>query len=268
MVRGARAILGRLLDELVPIAPADFVVDVGCGAGANLASLAGRGQAVGIDTSAEVIAMARQRYPAPRWIVGEAPRDLPGEVLQGARLVMLNDVLEHVPDDAGLLRDVALALRPGASLLLTVPAGPELWSPHDVSFGHYRRYRQSDFERLWATLPVTCRLVSYFNTRLYPVIRGVRGWNAWRGETAGRAGTDFAMRSRPVNALLSRIMCGEVHRLLRVARGESGRAFRRGVSLVAILERREDCPAMSRATDCSVGESALCETAPLETAFC
>ncbi|MGC4001909.1 MAG: hypothetical protein QM811_01660 [Pirellulales bacterium] len=63
-----------------------------------------------------------------------------GDDLRNADLVMLNDVLEHVRDDFLLLSRVMAELRPGAICLLTVPADMALWSPHDVAFGHYRRY--------------------------------------------------------------------------------------------------------------------------------
>jgi SAM-dependent methyltransferase len=232
-----RRILRQLLDELVPLPPDAVVVDVGCGTGGNLAWLAGNGRAVGIDISAEAIELARARFPHLRFIAGSAPRDLPADLLAATRLVMLNDVLEHVPDDVRLLSDLVDATHPDTAFLVTVPAGPELWSPHDVAFGHFRRYRLADFENLWSGLPVETRLVGYFNAHLYPVIRCARWWSERRRRAGGLAGTDFSMPPRAVNAILTRIMAAEAGRLTQVARGDRRRAFRRGVSLVAILRR-------------------------------
>jgi SAM-dependent methyltransferase len=235
-----RRILQTLLAQWAPCEPDDVVIDVGCGTGANLASLAGDAFAVGVDVSGEAIDLARRRYPGLRFVHGSAPRDLPAKLLARARLIMLNDVLEHVQDDFALLNDLVEAARPGARFLLTVPAGPELWSPHDEVFGHFRRYCLTDFRALWTALPVDTLMVSYFNSRLYPLIRAARWWTRRRGQTTGQAGTDFSMPPRVVNALLARIMAGEAGRLARMARG--GRAFRQGVSLVAILERRGETP--------------------------
>jgi SAM-dependent methyltransferase len=53
---------------------------------------------------------------------------------------VLMDVLEHVDDDAGLLRAVGRVLTPGGHLLITVPAHALLWSDHDVFLEHRRRY--------------------------------------------------------------------------------------------------------------------------------
>ena len=56
---------------------------------------------------------------------------------------ILMDVLEHVKDDVGLLRDVDRILAPAAELLITVPAHAFLWSEHDVFLGHFRRYNHT-----------------------------------------------------------------------------------------------------------------------------
>jgi len=53
---------------------------------------------------------------------------------------LLMDVLEHVDDDAGLLRGVERVLRPASEVVITVPAHAGLWSAHDEFLGHRRRY--------------------------------------------------------------------------------------------------------------------------------
>ena len=67
-----------------------------------------------------------------------------------------------------LFSELLAAARPGTYFLLTVPADQGLWSEHDKSFGHYRRYDLHRFEQIWQGLPVTPLLASYYNTRLYP----------------------------------------------------------------------------------------------------
>jgi SAM-dependent methyltransferase len=52
------------------------------------------------------------------------------------------NVLEHIEDDAGLLRAFRDRLRPGGRLLLYVPAFPLLFSANDRRVGHLRRYRR------------------------------------------------------------------------------------------------------------------------------
>jgi SAM-dependent methyltransferase len=232
-----RRILTEVVQGVLPPSPrASTIVDVGCGTGANLAGLADRYDCVGIDTSAEAIRLARSRFPAVKFIHGMAPRDL-GEIMDRAAVVMLCDVLEHVPDDFELFSELLAAARPGAYFLLTVPADRSLWSEHDRAFGHYRRYSAPRLAEIWQGLPVEPIFVSHFNARLYPLVKAVRTWNRLRRRAAGEAGTDFRMPSRAVNRALARCFAGEWHRLARLARGESVSPYRRGVSLMALVRR-------------------------------
>ncbi|MEW2134264.1 methyltransferase domain-containing protein [Streptomyces sp. NPDC005435] len=55
--------------ELLSLAPASTVVEVGCGAGRAVAELAGRGvHAVGVDPDPRMLATARERWPAGEFL--------------------------------------------------------------------------------------------------------------------------------------------------------------------------------------------------------
>jgi len=58
-------------------------------------------------------------------------------------IVCLN-VLEHVENDLGALRNMHSLLKPGGRLLLYVPANPRLYCEIDRGVGHYRRYLHDD----------------------------------------------------------------------------------------------------------------------------
>ncbi len=233
-----REILRGIVREVLPAQGDALVVDVGCGTGANIAALADDYRCLGIDTSDEAIALARRRFPRAEFLAGQAPDDL-GPLAAEARLFLLTDVLEHVPDDFVLLSELLAAASPGALFLLTVPADMALWSPHDVSFGHYRRYTLPRLAQVWEGLPVGTRLLSYYNARLYGLVRLVRALNRRRHRASGAAGTDFAQPPGPMNWLLRRIFAGEQRRLVRQLQGRGARAYSRGVSLIALLERQE-----------------------------
>jgi hypothetical protein len=53
---------------------------------------------------------------------------------------LLMDVIEHVEDDVGLLRQTDRILTSGARVVITAPAHAFLWSEHDTFLKHYRRY--------------------------------------------------------------------------------------------------------------------------------
>lgn len=70
---------------------------------------------------------------------------------EGARfdLLLLLDVLEHVPNDQVFLRElVTESLFAGASVLVSVPAWARLFSHHDIALGHHRRYTPAACKRV------------------------------------------------------------------------------------------------------------------------
>ena len=241
---GRRRIVRELVGQVLPAWGRPTVVNVGCGTGANIAAMAADYTCVGIDPSREAIELCASRFPGGRFVCGRAPGDL-GGVMREARLVLLMDVLEHVPDDFAFLSELLAATTTGTHVLITVPANPSFWSEHDESNGHYRRYDPDRLRRVWAGLPVTTRLLSHFNTRLYPIARTVRTWSRWRGRATGLAGTDVSLPRRPVNAALESIFAGEGRVLGDLLAGRRRRGYAAGLSLVAVI-RREYGPIVPR----------------------
>lgn len=235
---GRRQIMSRLVMELLPPSKETLIIDVGCGTGANIAALADYYSCLGIDTSQQAIELARQSFPKVQFLTGLAPDDL-GDSAQQASMFLMMDVLEHVSDDFQMFSKLLSAAKPGTYFLLTVPADEALWSEHDESFGHYRRYDLERLKMVWEGLPVTTLLLSYFNNRLLPIIRTIRALNRRRGHSAGRAGTDFWLPNRLSNFILQRIFAGESKRLLQSLKGNQPRKYKSGASLLAILRREE-----------------------------
>jgi glycosyltransferase involved in cell wall biosynthesis len=58
-------------------------------------------------------------------------------------IVCIN-VLEHIEDDAKVLRNFFELLRPGGNALILVPAGPWLYTGVDKALGHFRRYTRRE----------------------------------------------------------------------------------------------------------------------------
>jgi 2-polyprenyl-3-methyl-5-hydroxy-6-metoxy-1,4-benzoquinol methylase len=55
-------------------------------------------------------------------------------------VLLMLDVMEHVQDDASLIRSSVAHLKDGGTAVITVPAFQFLYSGHDRFLGHYRRY--------------------------------------------------------------------------------------------------------------------------------
>jgi SAM-dependent methyltransferase len=65
---------------------------------------------------------------------------LRGTIADQPTVITMLDVLEHVDDRVGVLRELHALAAPGASLILTVPAFKFLWSEWDTVLGHKTRY--------------------------------------------------------------------------------------------------------------------------------
>jgi len=84
-------------------------------------------------------------------------------------LVAALDVLEHVDDDDGFLREQLVpALAPDGVAVVSVPAHPGLWSDHDRMLDHRRRYRPGDFRALVARHLDVVATGSLFTSLLAP----------------------------------------------------------------------------------------------------
>lgn len=144
----------------------------------------------------------------------------------GASHVTLMDVLEHQEDDRAFLAELAEKMDPGATLLLTVPAMPSLWSAWDEMLGHYRRYTKASLRRAVGPTPLRIEAESYLFPELIPLgaLRRLR----MREADGDAAAAEFPQLPPRLNQLL--------HRLGRASmRGR--RLWPAGTSLYARLRR-------------------------------
>jgi SAM-dependent methyltransferase len=190
----------------------------------------------GLDLDPLAIELARERFPELEFTRASVFDPFARELIRESDLVVSSDVMEHVEDDRAFLAGILEAMSPGARLLVTVPAHPGLWSQHDVSLGHFRRYLPDTLRAVWAGQPVEEEFLSFFNSRLFPLARAERVATRLRGTTRGAHQTDLTLPPGPINRLLARVFSGEAGRLLR-AYGGRGRAFRNGLSMLAVLRR-------------------------------
>lgn len=169
---GRKRILREVLRLHVPGTTAR-ILDVGCGTGGMLQMLAEFGRAEGLDSSAQGLALCRDRLgPEVQLHLGQLPDGIPAG--RTYNLVTAFDVLEHIPDVVEALVAVRRALAPGGTLVCTVPAYQFLWSEHDDANHHQRRYtKRLLLEHLHAA-GFEAGYTSYFNAGLLAPIALVR----------------------------------------------------------------------------------------------
>jgi SAM-dependent methyltransferase len=210
-----RAILRSQLRRMDLPAGAD-ILEIGSGTGANLDLLAEFGHVMGLEMAAAAIALAKNRRSgrADEIVMrqGRCPEDL-AAISQRFDLICLFDVLEHIEPDEESLAALKCLLKPGGRLMLTVPAYPWMWGPHDEHLHHKRRYTRRTLSRRCERAGLSIESMSHFNTLLFPLAvldRMLR-------KVTGTKGSATRTPAAPLNALLTRVFALEQFLLGRLS---------------------------------------------------
>lgn len=133
----------RILRQLRGLPPGE-VLEIGAGAGMLLQELAVRGHScAALETSPQARALIERLGQDSAFAV--KVKQTPGPGWSGRfPLLMAFEVLEHIEHDRAALAQWTDWLRPGGTLLLSVPAHPRQWNAADVWAGHFRRYRKAE----------------------------------------------------------------------------------------------------------------------------
>lgn len=201
-----------VLDQARHWAPrsAACVVEVGCGTGATLRGLGLLFPGARVTGVEPALAALRVAVAAGSEVVQGAFEKLP-LTASSVDILLALDVLEHLDDDRAGLVEAARALRPGGRLLVTVPALPALWGPHDQLNRHRRRYARATLCDRVASAGFRVERVTYFNMLLLPI--------AWLERTMAKHTQRAARVEQPapcVNGALRRIFALEQSLLRRV----------------------------------------------------
>lgn len=231
--RARRRIITALAEQATDgLKPGYLVLDVGCGTGSTLSALqraCPNGRVVGVDSLFETLPHARRRTTRP--VLQADVLALPFVSQARFQLIGLFDVLEHVPDDGLALTKLRELLAPGGVLLVTVPAGPELWSYFDEAAQHCRRYTAVELSSRLSKAGYKVEYITPFMRVLYPFLRIARRWVRVAG---GRQPSSLPdLRVIPlVNSLFTWLLSQEARVI--VAR----RTLPFGTSIVALARRQ------------------------------
>lgn len=221
--RGRRRILRAMLRRYAPAKRPLEILEAGAGTGGNLALLGQFGRVSAFEPDPDAAAHARRSGINVR--AGSLPDDHPFND-KSFDLITLFDVLEHVEHDRESLASMARLLKPGGRLMLTVPAMPILWGPHDEHHLHFRRYRKSGLNKKLTTAGFRLVRTGYYNFWLFPFVFLVRLLKRARRSTRT---DEAACPPPPVNSLLENVFASERFLLPWLS-------FPFGVSLWAVAE--------------------------------
>lgn len=202
--RARQLILERAIDRLVGRPERSLAIGVGAAREAEMLSQRTRLVALdkaAIDEGCAELALAVQS-DAVRLPFSESSFDA----------AFILDVLEHIDEDETVLREIRRVLRPGGSLLITVPAFMFLYGRQDRMSEHKRRYRREALVNLVTGIGLQVQYCTYFNTFLFPPIAAIRIARRWLGLPDGEGLTDFDMRlPDPLERLLEGLFASERH---------------------------------------------------------
>jgi SAM-dependent methyltransferase len=192
-----QAIVALTRQVVSDLAPGYRVLEVGCGTGnvlRVLTHICQRGTVIGMDLFGEGLAYARQRVDCAL-IQGDINTPPFAACFD---LIGLFDVLEHLPDDVQVLRNLGGLLRQGGKLLLTVPAHMSLWSYFDVAAHHCRRYAPGELRETMYRAGYRVEYLTQYMGSIFPFV--------WLG--------------RRVAALTNRLLMGKADRTYDLATNE------------------------------------------------
>lgn len=216
--RGRRAVIWGLLAR-TGVSSSPRILDAGCGTGRNLVEFGRLGEAEGVDLSVDAVAFCNRRgllgvrrAPLERLPFGDGRFDL----------ILATDVIEHLDDATLALVELRRVASPRARLVITVPAYNWLWSDHDVSMHHRRRYtaRRLEAEARSSGWQPVAR--SYFYTGLLPAVAAVRTARRLRPRRNGHSDLGLAPSGlHRVLGLLSRVEAKLIEHGVRLPAGAS-----------------------------------------------
>lgn len=233
-----RIISSRVAELVKGLAPGYRLLEVGCGTGNVLRVLertCSGGMVVGMDLYQEGLRFARRNNNCA--LVQADVQACP--FLAAFDIIGAFDVIEHLPDDTGVLRHLGSMLKPGGTLILTVPAHASLWSYFDAASHHCRRYEIPDLQSKLEESGYRVSYVSEFMTCLFPLIWLARRLAAHL-PSASSAGADeaccqLAHRELRIIPVVNQVLCFLLSREGR--RIERGKRLPLGTSIIAIAQR-------------------------------
>jgi SAM-dependent methyltransferase len=231
--RARNRLLLWAMDTYMP-AGAKRYLELGCGTGFVLSAIERHFPAwslVGSEPLAAGLERARSRVARAELLTLDA-RALPYE--GEFDVVGSFDVLEHIAEDELVLAQIHRALRPGGTVILTVPQHPFLWSPADDYAEHVRRYTAPDLRAKLERAGFRLRRSTSFVSVLLPMMLASRLMRRFRSADHD---PEAELRISPL-----------LDRLLEVAMHVEHSWIRRGVSLPAggsllIVAEKVDAPA-------------------------
>jgi 2-polyprenyl-3-methyl-5-hydroxy-6-metoxy-1,4-benzoquinol methylase len=120
--------------------------------------------------------------------------------LQGKfNVILLFDVLEHIPDEDEFLGALLFHLSPGGRLILNVPAGRWAFSEYDAAAGHLRRYTLKDLRAVALRNNLEIENWTWWGLPLIPLLAMRKIWLMGKDDQRQIIATGFDSKAPSIN---------------------------------------------------------------------
>ncbi len=219
-----------MLERLGEVPAEGAIADLGCSTGYLLEDLRAAYPGaclIGVDLVAPGLRKAHELLP-DAWLLRADVCALPLADGSVDAAVSAN-LLEHVPDDEGALREICRILRPGGRAAVVVPAAPGTYDYYDRFLGHERRYSRGELAAKAQQAGFEVLEDAHLGAPLYPAFWAVKKRNRLRYDDLRgsaleeRVAQDIAnTQNSPIGDWASRLERGLLRRGIRVPFGIRG----------------------------------------------
>jgi SAM-dependent methyltransferase len=185
-----RKLVAQLISNRVDLTRCS-VLDVGCGSGVTMEYLSDAGAAAVRGIEIDPLALRPSSAINDRIVLGDL---LDLNIDETYDIVVMLDVLEHIEDDTSALAKVQSCMSRDGWLILTVPAYRWLWSTHDVTNAHFRRYSARQLRARLESSGFRVDQIGYMFAGLVPP-KLVMRWLEMAGVDLGNASFEAGRRS-------------------------------------------------------------------------
>jgi len=181
------------------LSKADAILDIGCGPGVVVDFLRRRG----FDCEGADLGSPRFTVPGVRQHLhlGQDVFELAEPTRLRTTVLLLMDVLEHLPSPEAFLEHCCASFPSVRCLYVTLPARMEIWSNYDEYYGHLQRYTLEEMRGLRLPEKFHVRDSGYFFHSLYWAARAVRLVS--RERTVAQSAPRFSIVHEAIGTILT-----------------------------------------------------------------
>lgn len=163
--KARNAFINIILSKYLKNNKKNNILEIGCGTGYQSNIISKYGEYIGLEKNSKAMEELKK---INKKVIDSSIEDYKTEEKFNA--ICLFDVLEHIKNDAEIIKKINSLLKNDGLLFITVPAKKILFSEHDLAMEHYRRYEKEELKDLLTKNNFVIKEIGCWNSLLFPLI--------------------------------------------------------------------------------------------------